>query len=407
MHFVIYVAPWFSEFATSALAATAYLPGVRLGVVSGEPLEALASDVRARVASHWRVDDVFDSRQLIGAARELARREGPIHRIFTAQEHIQTEVAEARAALGVEGMSMEAARNFRDKARMKRVLRAAGLPCARHSLAASPTEAWRFADEVGYPLVAKPPAGAGSQETSRLDGPDDLRAVLAGSPPSDGVPLLLEEFITGEEHSFDTFTLRGVPVFHTLTHYSPAPLDALRNTWIQWTVLLPREVDDSRYDDIRAAAFQALEALGMGTGMSHLEWFRRADGSIAISEVAARPPGAQITTLISRANDIDTIGAWARLMVYEAFDPPERRYAAGAAYLRAQGHGERIVAIRGLQQAWQEIGPLVTDSRLPEVGRPPAKSYDGDGFVIVRHPETEVVRQALSRLITLIRVELG
>ena len=65
----------------------------------------------------------------------------------------------------------------------------------------------------------------------------------------------------------------------------------MRNPWIQWSVLLPREIDGPQYDDIRQVAFRALDALGMETGLSHLEWFRRKDGSIAISEVAARPPG--------------------------------------------------------------------------------------------------------------------
>ena len=55
----------------------------------------------------------------------------------------------------------------------------------------------------------------------------------------------------------------------------PTPLEVLRNPWIQWCVLLPREVDEPQYDDIRRAAYRALEVLGMETGLSHMEWFRR------------------------------------------------------------------------------------------------------------------------------------
>jgi hypothetical protein len=103
-------------------------------------------------------------------------------------------------------------------------------------------------------------------------------------------------------------------------------------------VLLPR-IDDPRYDDIRRVAFAAFAALGMDTGLSHMEWFRRRDGGVLVSEVGARPPGAQITSLISWAHDVDFYRAWARLVVFEQFDPPERRYAAGCAYLRGQGRG--------------------------------------------------------------------
>ena len=61
--------------------------------------------------------------------------------------------------------------------------------------------------------------------------------------------------------------------------------------------------------------------------------------SIAISEVAARPPGAQFTSLLSYAHDVDMYAAWARLEIFGTFAPPERRYAVGAAYLRGQGDG--------------------------------------------------------------------
>ena len=41
---------------------------------------------------------------------------------------------------------------------------------------------------------------------------------------------------------------------------------------------------------------QALGALGMGTGLTHMEWFLRADGSAIVSEVGARPPGVLLAS---------------------------------------------------------------------------------------------------------------
>jgi hypothetical protein len=159
-------------------------------------------------------------------------------------------------------------------------------------------------------------------------------------------------------------------------------------------------VDDPRYDDVRGVVSQALDALGMDTGLSHTEWFRRPDGSVAISEVAARPPGAQFTSLISWAHDVDFYRVWARLVVLESFEPPERRFAAGTAFLRGQGRGD-VRAIRGLSQAQRELG------RLPRPGQKPSGSYEGEGYVILRHPETEVVADGLRKLVSMIRVELG
>src|ERR1044072_2282004 len=300
MHFVIFAAPWFSDNAHRFIQATVAQPDVRVAVLRQARQQHLAGHLRDRIAAHWRVEDIFDPGQLVHAAGMLSGRFGPIHRFYGAYEQLQVPLAEARERLGVEGMSAEAASNFRDKSQMKDVLRAAGVPCARHSLAHDETEGRRFAEEVGFPLVLKPPAGAGAQATFRVDDAEAFGESLKISAPSPQQPVLIEEFITGEEHSLETISIGGRAVWHSLTHYYPPPLDVIRNDWIQWCVLLPREIDGPQYDDIRGAAGAALGALGMDTGLTHMEWFRRRDGSVAISEVGARPPGAQITTLVSR-----------------------------------------------------------------------------------------------------------
>jgi len=403
---VIFAAPVFNESAVRFIDATANLPQVRLGVISQEPQERLPPPVRARLAAHWCVDDALNSGQLVRAAQELSRSLGPIHHLLAINEHIQVPIAEAREQLGLAGMRAEVARNFRDKARMKALLREAGLPCARYCLVTREAEAWAFAQEAGYPLVLKPQLGAGAQSTYQVDDPQALAEALRAVAPNPSQPAQMEEFVTGTEHSFETISVGGQPVWHSLSHYLPSILDVVRNPWIQWCLLVPREVDDAQYADIRRVGCQALEALGMGTGLSHLEWFRRPDGSLAISEVGARPPGAQIMTLISRANDVDFVSAWCRLMVFGEFEPPQRRYAVGAAYLRGQGQGQ-VKAIHGLEQADQELGHLVTDVKLPQIGQAPSTSYEGEGYIVLRHPETATVEQALRRLVSLVRVELG
>jgi biotin carboxylase len=289
---------------------------------------------------------------------------------------------------------------------MKDVLSRAGVPCARHARATDAAGAREGATAVGFPLVLKPAAGAGAKSTYRIQNAAELGDVLASVRPSEDRPVVLEEFVTGEEFSFDTVSIRGKPVWHSLSHYLPAPLHVVDNPWIQWCVLVPREIDHPRYDDIRRVAVRALSALGMGTGLSHMEWFRRADGSVLVSEVGARPPGAQITSLISWAHDIDFYRAWAELVVFERFQPPARRYAAGCAYLRGQGRG-RIRTVHGLAETLRDLGGLVVDRKEPTIGASPSTSYEGDGFVIVRHPETAVVERALRTIVTNVRVELG
>jgi hypothetical protein len=212
--------------------------------------------------------------------------------------------------------------------------------------------------------------------------------------------------MTGDEHSFDSVFIAGRPVWHSVSRYLPSPLQVLENPWIQWCVLLPREIGGEEYRAIREVAFRAVEVLGLENGLSHMEWFRRPDGSVAISEVGARPPGARITDLLSWAHDADFYRLWARLMVEGSFDPPERLYASGAAYLRGMGRG-RVAAIEGLDEAQRDLGNLVVDARLPSRGDPASDGYEGEGTIVLRHAETEVVEKGLARLISSVRIVFG
>ncbi|QQR72538.1 MAG: ATP-grasp domain-containing protein [Holophagales bacterium] len=406
MRHVVFVAPFFLDTTLRFVDAVADLADVRLSLVSQDPLEKLPDGLRSKLAAHWRIDDGLAAGQIAGAVEALARRHGPVERLLGALEQLQVPLGEVRDALGISGMGAETARNFRDKARMKEVLQAAGVPCARHARLRDEAEAWRFVGDVGYPVVLKPVAGAGAASTFRVASGDELRAALAANPPGAGREVVAEEFVVGDEHSLDTVSLAGTAVWHSISEYTPAPLTVVENPWIQWTVLLPREIDDPHFDAIRRIGSSALTALGMGTGLSHMEWFRRRDGSVVVSEVGARPPGAQIVSLISYAHDLDFYRAWARLMVDESFAPPERRFAAGAAYFRGQGSG-RVRAVHGLDVAQRELGSLVVEAKLPQVGQVASPSYEGQGYAIFRHPETAVVRRALARVVQLVRVELG
>jgi hypothetical protein len=409
MH-VIFVAPFFMETTLRFVAGAAGLPGVRLSLVSQDPEEKLPPGLRSALSAHWRVDNALDPAQLVTAARALATRLGPPERLLGALEQLQVPLAKAREALGVEGLDAESARNFRDKARMKDVLRTAGLPCARHVLAENADQARAFAGLAGFPLVAKPPAGAGGKGTFRLDSMQDLSNLLQHYSPNDGEPILLEEFVSGTEHSFDSVIINGKPAWYSISRYMPAPLQVLENPWIQWCVFLPRDVSGAEYQPIREAGFKAVEALGLKTGLSHMEWFQLRDNRIAISEVGARPPGAQITSLLSWAHDLDFYQAWPRLMVFDEFDPPPRNYAVGAAYFRGQkslSGGAQVRAIHGLEEAQSRFGHLVVESRLPTAGQFASDSYEGEGYVIIRDADSQVVEDALKQIVSLVRVELG
>jgi hypothetical protein len=402
----VFVAPFLLPATARFIAAAASLPDVRLGLISQDPEDRLSDDLRSALSGHYRVQDGTDAQQIADATRVMARHLGGVDRLLGMLEQLQVPLGEVRDALGISGMGADVARNFRDKARMKTVFEANGVPCAGHRLARTPVEARSAAAVLGYPLVAKPPAGAGARSTFRLDGDAQLEAWLNADPPGEHSPVLLEQMVVGAEHSFDSVLIEGELVWHSISRYLPTPLEVLENPWIQWAVLLPRDISGAEFDPIRTDAVRGLRALGLRTGLTHMEWFRRVNGEIAISEVAARPPGAQFTSLLSYAHDVDMYAAWAHLEIFGDFAPPERRYAVGAAYLRGQGSGS-VVGIHGLDTLQRELGDLVVEAELPREGQPSSGTYEGEGHVILRHPETSVVEAGLRRVIEVARVELG
>ena len=394
MRNVVFVAPFPLETSLRFSRALGTLRDVRLLGVFQEPPPP-DSGFRDVVL----VKNGLDARAIAEAVGVLRRRYGDIHRVTGVLEDIQVQLSQVREAFGVPGLSVASAERFRDKATMKDALRAAGLPCARHRVLTSAEDGFAFARDSGLPLVMKPLAGAGCRATWRIETMDDLRSALDATRPAPDRPVLAEEFIRGEEYSFETVCIGGHPMFHSISRYFPGPLEVTRTPWIQWCVLLPREIGGAEFDAARAAGLRAVSALGMSSGLTHMEWFRRPDGTVAIGEIAARPPGANIVKLTGLAHDTDLYRAWARATVDEAFDGPwERRYATGCAYLRGPGQG-RVVRVDGLDEAQKKIGEWVVEAKLPTIGAPKRDSYEGDGYAIVRHPDTNVVKAALKTII--------
>jgi len=138
--------------------------------------------------------------------------------------------------------------------------------------------------------------------------------------------------------------------------------------------------------------------------MTHMEWFERNDGTLAVGEIAARPPGPQLCQMTGLVHDIDIYRAWARAVIDGELDTPwERKYAAGCAYVRGIGNG-RVAAITGVRDTHELIGPWMVEAKLPTIGAPKNPSYEGDGYVVVRHESTDKVKELIRAVIETLKI---
>jgi formate-dependent phosphoribosylglycinamide formyltransferase (GAR transformylase) len=399
---VVFIAPFPLETTLRFVRAVAGLPHVRL---LGVWQEAPQGEDRKLFRDIVTVGDALDPSILVQAVEVLRQRHGQPARILGILEPLQVPLAMVRAHFRVPGPDVATAEKFRDKALMKEELRRHGLPCARHKLLHSWHDAETFVSQVGFPIVLKPPAGMACKATWRIRSVDELRQALEAVRPAPDNPTLAEEFLRGRELSYETIVVGGQVRFASLSRYLPGPLEVTENPWIQWVVVLPRDISGPEWRTAHELGQKTVESLGLETGFTHMEWFQRDDGSLAIGEIAARPPGAHIVRLTGLAHDVDLYRAWARAVVDDAFDGPyERRWAVGCAYLRGMGRG-RVVRVTGVARANELVGSIVVEARLPTIGAPKSDSYEGDGYVIVRHRDSDVVERAMKTVIETIRIE--
>ncbi|MFB9235490.1 acetyl-CoA carboxylase biotin carboxylase subunit family protein [Plantactinospora siamensis] len=378
---------WF----TRGLAAV----GATVIGVGDQPREALPAPAREALA-HYEHVSLADEDAVLAALRGLSRHVR-IDQVECLWEPYMLLAARVREAFGLPGMTVAQTLPFRDKELMKRTLDAAGIRTPWHASASTVAGVWEAAEKVGYPLIVKPIAGAGSADTYRVETATELAEVL---PLLRHVPeVSVEEFIEAEEFTHDTVCAGGRILFEHVLWYRPRPLQMRMHEWVSPVAISLRDLDAPHLAGGRRMGEQVLAALGFETGFTHLEWYRKADGEVVFGEIAARPPGVRVVDLMNFNTDGDLYAGWAEAVLHGRMRQLRRQHNVGSICKRAHGAG-RITAVRGLDELRAEFGPDIVLVDLLPIGahrRDWRATTIGDGIVIVRHHELQRVIEMTER----------
>ncbi len=361
--------------------------GARVYGVGDQPVGALPELVRRSLSEYIQVRSLWDSRSVSAELRQkLAGRE--LDGIECLWEPGIMLAAELREHFGIPGLSVEQAHRFRDKEAMKVALDDAGIRTPRHVAVDSVAACWEAVERIGFPIIVKPIAGAGSADTYRIENADELRGVL---PRLRHVPMIsVEEFVDGEEYTFDTITIDGHIAYYNIAWYRPRPLIARSNEWISPQVIALRDVNAPELADGIRMGYDVIDALDFGTGFTHMEWYRKADGEVVFGEIGGRPPGAHQVDQMKYACDFDVFRAWGEAVAHQTFSSAiKRRYNVATIYKRARGVG-RITRIQGADALQRRFGEHVVWNTLSAPGTPRRdwlKTLVSDGFIMLRHPD--------------------
>jgi hypothetical protein len=361
--------------------------GARVYGVGDMPAAGLPAKVKPYLYDYVQLQGLMNEDHALGRLVDIARQIG-VDRVETLWEPLVLLAAAVREALGLPGMDRNTALGFRDKPIMKARLLPANVrvPCFGRS--ESDEGVLAAAREIGYPVVLKPVAGAGTADTWRVDDEQQAKAKLATM--GHVAEVSIEEFIEGTEFTYDAVAINGKPAFESVTQYHPPPLQGRTLEWISPAQITLRDPYIPALDVGIQLGRQVLEVLGMGTGFAHMEWFKTKQGEAVFSEIACRSGGGKLMDAINYANDIDIYREWARAVCWHSFDAvPKRKYHVCSVFKRAQGQG-RIVAIDGLDRVQQRCGPGLVVTDLLPIGhqrRNWKATLLGDGYVMLRSPD--------------------
>jgi hypothetical protein len=370
-----------------------------------QPTEALGEGVRKVLSAYLQVRNLWDEERVVQDVRAwLGSRS--VDRVECLWEPGMVLAGRLREALGAPGLGVEASRRFRDKELMKQALDAAGVRVPRHARARTKSEVRAAAERIGYPLIVKPIAGAGSADTHEVREAGRLEAVLGSLGHVQEVSV--EEFIEGEEFTFDTVCSKGRPLFENVAWYRPKPLVARLNEWMSPQSVCLRDIDVPEIRAGRELGRRVLSALEFESGFTHMEWFRTPSGEAVFGEIGGRPPGGRLVHAMNYSCDIDLFVGWAEAICRGTLSQDARKkFNAAVVFKRSQGRGRVVTRIGGLESLLGKYGEHIPAFDLVKIGEPRRdfrQVVSGDGWIVVRHPDLATTLEMADRVGTDLRI---
>ena len=285
------------------------------------PYFELAEELRNSLTDYYKVTSLENYEEVYRAVAFFIHKYGRIDWLESNNEYWLEKDAHLRTEYGIKtGFHDEDMPHVKFKSLMKENYTKAGIPVARYHLVDNITNCRKFIKEVGYPVVIKPDNGVGAGDTHKIKNDADLKAFMATKGDEQ---YIMEEFITGEVHSYDAIVdSNGDPIFETGNVTLVNLMDIVNNSdncalYIRAT--LPKKL-------IKAGR-ATVKAFGIKSRMVHLEFFYLTEdqylgkkGDYVALEVNMRPSGGISPTMMNYANGTDVYKIWADMVTYDKTD---------------------------------------------------------------------------------------
>ncbi|MDS1272587.1 ATP-grasp domain-containing protein [Lipingzhangella sp. LS1_29] len=311
--------------------------GLQVHVVeTAEHVSALESRVDGTTVCRGGTDELWTEAAFMAA--HTCRPDGVI---AFSEPHVMAGALVADE-FGLPGPSLRAAVFSRNKGLQRARFSAAGIDQPEYLVTNSVSDATEWV-ATRMPVVLKPLSSAGSNGVELVaDAKEYQEAAVRRN--SNG-RMLVERAMGGPEYSWEALVLGGEVWASNLT----AKETTGPPNFIEVAHRVPADVDGATRTLVTDLGTAVLNAIGMRTGLIHLE-FRLTPGGPAVIEVAVRTPGDCLMDLLGLAYGLD----WFELVIraamgWELPSPPQAPLRIAASYLPSAPSGT-VVAIEGLAE---------------------------------------------------------
>ena len=308
--------------------------GLNVLGIGDEQYDNLTDDLKGSLTEYYKVNSLENYDEVYRAVAFFTFKYGKIDWLESNNEYWLERDASLRTAYNIfSGFQVWDMDYIKYKSKMKPFYEAAGIPTARYYLVDSYEGAWKFINEVGFPVITKPDNGVGASDTHKIKDEKDLNRFFATKIPN--VRYIMEEYIEGEVDSYDAIIdSHGNPIFETGT-CSPVSIMDIVN-----------DADDPLYhvtaeipDNLREAGRATVKVFDVRNRFVHFEFFRLTcdqhigkEGDIVALEVNMRPCGGDTPTMMNYANSTNVYKIYADMIAFDStmLSTGEKGYCASA-----------------------------------------------------------------------------
>ncbi|MET8233418.1 hypothetical protein ABZS77_22390 [Micromonospora sp. NPDC005298] len=236
-----------------------------------------------------------------------------IRGIVALHEKMVIMAARLRTTHRLPGLQLDTALLFRDKVRMKRAVHAHGVTVPDFRALDDDGDLAAVDWSRGRQII-KPRRGVGSNQTYVVDSLAAAREVWRriGAPAGE---YEIEEFVDGDMFHCDGIVRDGRVLHLSVGQYHARPGNVAPGA-VAGSFLLPDGPVAQRIAEMHG---RVVDALGLRSGVTHLEVFHTPEGRLVFCEIAARPGGGGIDRMVLRRHGVHLREAAIRI---EADLPP-------------------------------------------------------------------------------------